>query len=153
MSEEPNANREAGSGVRPDGAVAAGSEPTRKFPRRMRIRNQTDFDRVHAGNAYAADRVLVVRGASSNTPHPRLGLSVPRATGNAVVRNRWKRLIRESFRLHQTELPNIDLVARPRRGAEPPDVESVSRSLQQLAAQVARRLARSGASPGEASPP
>jgi ribonuclease P protein component len=43
-----------------------------------------------------------------------------RVAGNAVERNRVRRIIRESFRLHQHELPSVDLVvsARPRvRGA------------------------------------
>lgn len=119
------------------------SKTTRqRFRRPMRIRRQLDFDRIYAGNAYAADRVLVVRGATNEVGHSRLGLSVPRAAGNAVARNRWKRLIRESFRLHQSELPSIDLVVRPRRGATVPNLTSISVSLPRLAAQVSKRLAR-----------
>jgi ribonuclease P protein component len=52
---------------------------------------------------------------------PRLGLAVASKTaGGSVERNRIRRIVRESFRLHQHELPAADIVvsARPRaRGA------------------------------------
>jgi ribonuclease P protein component len=52
---------------------------------------------------------------------PRLGLAVAsKMAGGSVERNRIRRVVRESFRLHQHELPAVDIVvsARPRsRGA------------------------------------
>jgi len=49
---------------------------------------------------------------------PRLGLTVPRAIGGAVVRNRIKRRLREVFRLHRAELGlRWDIVLNPRRAA------------------------------------
>jgi ribonuclease P protein component len=56
---------------------------------------------------------------------PRLGLAVAvRAAGGAVARNRLRRLIRESFRVHQHALPALDLVVgcRPRARAVAPAV-------------------------------
>jgi ribonuclease P protein component len=49
--------------------------------------------------------------------HPRLGMAVAsKLAGGSVARNRIRRVVRESFRLHQHELPAVDLVvsARPR---------------------------------------
>ena len=49
--------------------------------------------------------------------HPRLGMAVQsKLAGGSVARNRIRRVVRESFRLHQHELPAVDLVvsARPR---------------------------------------
>ena len=64
--------------------------------------------------------MLVVQGCANGLPHTRLGLSVSRRVGNAVLRNRWKRIIREAFRTQRDELPvGLDLVVRPRRGATP----------------------------------
>ena len=64
-----------------------------------RIRKQADFDRVYNARAYVADDMLVINGSTNELTHSRLGLSVSRKVGNAVARNRWKRLIREAFRL------------------------------------------------------
>ena len=49
---------------------------------------------------------------------PRIGLTVPRALGGAVARNRIKRRIREAFRIHRAEIgPQWDIVFNPRRSA------------------------------------
>lgn len=109
--------------------------------REKRIRRQADFDRVYQANVYAADDILVVRGCSSDAT--RLGLSISRKVGNAVVRNRWKRRIREAFRLNYHRLPqNVDLVVRPRKGAAC-DFAAIRRSLPRLAERIARRLEKS----------
>ncbi len=48
----------------------------------------------------------------------RIGLTVPRALGPAVVRNRIKRRIREAIRLHIENLsPQWSIVINPRRSA------------------------------------
>lgn len=105
-----------------------------------RIRHQTDFDRVFQARFYAADSVLVVQACANGLARTRLGLSVSRRVGNAVLRNRWKRLIREVFRLHRTTLPTgLDLVVRPRRGAEPV-FAAIERSLPRLTRRLARQI-------------
>lgn len=111
-----------------------------RFTRADRIRRQTEFERVYGANAFAADNILVVQGCTNGLSISRLGLSVSRRVGNAVARNRWKRLIREAFRTQREMLPTgIDLVVRPKRGAEA-NFDDVRRSLPRLAARVAKRL-------------
>src|SRR3954468_15974350 len=88
------------------------------FPPEHRVRKQADFDRAYKARQFAADGVLVVNAAENGLPHSRLGLSIGKIVGNAVVRNRWKRLIREAFRLSRAELPTgLDFIVRPQKGA------------------------------------
>ena len=74
------------------------------FPRQARLVREGEFRRV-----YRAGRRFAVRPLRfSVLPHKgrgsRLGLAVGRKTGNAVVRNRWKRAVREAFRLQRGDL-------------------------------------------------
>ena len=110
-----------------------------RFPKKQHLRKQAEFERVYATRIYAADDVLVMNACASQLPHPRLGLSVSRKVGKAVVRNRWKRLIREAFRLSREHLPALDLVVRPQKGASP-ELAGISRSLVSLAKRLAKRI-------------
>ena len=111
--------------------------------REKRVRSKKDFDRIYQANVYAADDVLVIRGCRSEAT--RLGLSVSRKVGNAVVRNHWKRRIREAFRQCYQQLPDgVDLVVRPRKGAKC-DYQQIAASLPKLALKIARRLERTNA--------
>jgi ribonuclease P protein component len=127
------------------------------FPRQLRVRTQAEFDRAYQARIFAADEVLVMNACPTDLRHPRLGLSVSRKVGNAVARNRWKRLIREAFRLVQGELPaGVDLVVRPQKGAAKPELMAIQRSLVGLGKRVARRIERATsdrAAPAPVSPP
>ena len=113
-----------------------------RFPKSVRIRRQAEFDMVYQRNVFAADDVLVVRARRNDLGLTRLGISVGRKVGNAVVRNRWKRIIREAFRKQRLDLPvGLDLVARPKKGASC-DCDSVARSLGRLAVRLEKKLSR-----------
>lgn len=112
-----------------------------RFPKSVHIRSRLDFARVYEQGSRVSDAVLLVTAARNDEPHTRIGLSVSKRCGNAVHRNRWKRLIREAFRLSQVEMPiSIDLVVQPRAATEP-DAMTVQKSLTSLMKRVAKRLA------------
>lgn len=111
-----------------------------RFPADLRIRKQAEFNRVYARNIHAADDTLVLLVCENGLEFSRLGLSVSRKVGNAVTRNRWKRVMREAFRLNRGQLPSgLDIVLRPRKGANC-EFHAIQRSLVQLAARAAKRL-------------
>lgn len=111
-----------------------------RFPRTSRVRRGEDFQAIMARRVSAGDRVLLVFALANGLPQPRLGLAVSRKVGNAVARNRWKRLVREAFRRARAELPGgLDLVVVP-RAAEPPPRRELERSLVKLARKLAVRV-------------
>lgn len=113
-----------------------------RFLPKYRIRRGCDFQRAYRRRLTVSDQRLLVFGCENGLAHPRLGLSVSRKLGGAVVRNRWKRLIREAFRLSRPELPEgVDLVVIPRQGVEPV-LSQLLESLPRLAGRVASKLER-----------
>ena len=94
-----------------------------RFRKHQHLRSSSEFECVYQQRCRASDRNLLIYVApnetsSTNNPCTRIGLSVSRKQGNAVVRNRIKRLMREVFRLSQHELPaGYDLILIPRAGS------------------------------------
>lgn len=80
----------------------------------MRIRTQRQFQHVISSGRRKANARLTVFVAPNDLSHSRLGISTGKRFGNACRRNRVKRLLRESFRLQQHQLPaGIDIVCIP----------------------------------------
>jgi ribonuclease P protein component len=115
--------------------------PIFRFPQHLRLKTPAQFKAVYDLKKSVSDRRLVVYVAANGLPHPRLGLSVSRKVGNAVVRNRYKRLYREAFRLTQHELPaGLDLILIPRVGPTKPSLEELKTALLRLASDAERKV-------------
>jgi ribonuclease P protein component len=114
----------------------------RRFTKAMRLRSRGDFRRVYERKCWAGDSLIRMAGQLSDLPHPRIGLSVGRVVGNAVVRNRWKRLLREAYRLSRSRLPTgLDFIVVPRENVKP-ELQPLMESLVNLSWRVSKRLKR-----------
>lgn len=108
------------------------------LPARLRLRRKRDFDATYARGRRLSDGFFTVIATANELGVPRLGLAVAvRAAGGAVARNRLRRIIRESFRLHQRALPALDLVVSCRPAARTAPGPALRESL----AALWRRLA------------
>lgn len=110
------------------------------FPKSARLLKSFEFKRVYDGSVFAADDTLVIKAVPNDAGKLRLGLSVSRKVGNAVVRNRWKRRIREAFRRQKGDFSlGLDIVVRPKNGAIC-DSEKIDLSIKKLLARISKKL-------------
>ena len=117
------------------------------FRKSEHLRSGADFARVYALRCVARTAHLTVFAA----PHPsdlvRVGFSVSKKHGNAVIRNRLKRLLREAFRLSRHELPRgLDLVLIP-VDARNTKLGEFQDALVRAVTKLARKLPRSADGP------
>ena len=130
------------------------------FPKTARILRAADFRKVYdqgtrfTGRYFAAFCLRVERTAPDQDASkeqerremaprqqgPRLGFTLPRAFGKAVLRNRVKRRLREALRVRLAEMaPEWDIVINPRRPAIAAPTSELRRELDRLVAQCRKQ--------------
>lgn len=102
----------------------------------LRLRRRKDFDAVFERGQLLANRFLVLRSLPNQLPHNRYGFVTSRRLGNAVVRNRVRRRLREAVRALPTR-PGRDVVVSARPTAAQADFH-------QLKSAIASLFARAG---------
>ncbi len=105
--------------------------------RRFRLTSSIDFKRVRRQGKSIAHPLVVLISLENGLDQVRIGVSAGRAVGNAIKRNRAKRLIRSAIRPLLPELPKgYDLVfvaRKPILAKKSPQVQTVIESCLQRA--------------------
>ncbi len=102
------------------------SKADERFPRRHRIVKSVEFRSIYNTGRKLDAGAFVLFGRSNRLGCHRLGLTVSRKVGGAVVRNRIKRLFREIFRRIADEIPcHCDLVVNAKRGCASASYEAL----------------------------
>jgi ribonuclease P protein component len=111
-------------------------------PAQRRLRRKSDFEAAYARGRRFGNGFFAVTARPNDIGGPRLGLAVSvKNAGNSVERNRIRRTIRESFRLHQHDLPPVDLVVSARARARDAAGEELRTSLALLWKKVTEQCA------------
>ncbi len=79
------------------------------FKKHNRLLSRSNYTRLSSNKNSVAGRSFVVVWARNQLDEPRLGITASKKTGNAVTRNRLKRLIREFFRHNKLMVTGTDL--------------------------------------------
>lgn len=109
-----------------------------------KLLNSSDFSFVFDDASIKVSHPqFLILARANNLDHPRLGLVVAKKNIRlAVSRNRFKRLVRESFRLKQHNLPAYDAIVLARRGFEDLSNPECINILSGLWKRVAKRAAK-----------
>lgn len=88
------------------------------FPQQSRLKKAAEFKKVFTNPVKSTDRYFTVLATQNDFGFPRIGLAIAKKIiRKAVDRNVIKRTVRESFRLQQHNIGNIDIVVLARKEA------------------------------------
>lgn len=123
-----------------------------RFLKSQHLRSKADFERVYSKKVKAADGNLLIFADRNGQTLTRIGLSVSKKHGGAVVRNRLKRLLREAFRLSQHQIVSgLDLILIP-LVADRASLAGYQDGLVKITRRLLRRLEAEEARAGENAP-
>lgn len=74
------------------------------LPKGRILRRKSDFQKIHRFGKSYANRYLVMYVFTASGLEDRVGFAAGKKLGNAVTRNRVKRLMRECYRLNQFKI-------------------------------------------------
>ena len=104
-----------------------------RFTKQSRLLKKFQFLRVVRYGKKHVGNFLFIESIQNRTNRARLGITVSKKYGKAVDRNRFKRFIRESFRLCGKRLVSgVDLHVKPRHKVKAADFEAIKAELNSL---------------------
>src|SRR5262245_10285693 len=121
-----------------------------RFRPEDRLRRRADFLRCYRTGRRRSGSLSILYYAPNPHGHPRLGVTASRKVGNAVVRHRLKRRIRETYRRwpERADLPAVDLVVH----LKPEAAKAASAAFADELKRLWRGVPRAARSPQEPQP-
>jgi ribonuclease P protein component len=109
------------------------SSAPQAFPKAFRVLRRAEFRRVYEAGQRRSGPLCALFFRPNGLSHTRLGVTASARLGNAVLRNRVKRRLREVFRLNRERVPGgWDLVVNPREAAARVPFETLVKELLRL---------------------
>ncbi len=97
------------------------------FPKLARILKRKQFKSIAEKNTRFVGRAIIILSRPAKTT--KLGITASRQFGNAIKRNRFKRLVREAFRQNRYLLSPFEIVVLPKKGVSDYTLSSITRDL------------------------
>ncbi len=120
-----------------------GPETDQRFPRSHRLTARRQFLEVYKCGRKVRRPSFTVFGMPNDVGRCRIGLTVTRKVGGAVVRNRIKRILRDSFRRHGMQLQRpMDLVFNAQRALLSMSASHIEREFRGAIAELAGKVGR-----------
>lgn len=114
------------------------------FSRELRLLTPSHFENVFQKAIPAVTPQITLLARFNSVDHPRLGITIAKKrVKKAHDRNRLKRIIRESFRLNQHSIPDIDIVVVAKSGLDTMTNQQLSNQLNKLWKKLSRRCEQS----------
>lgn len=111
-----------------------------RFGRELRLLTPSQFDNVFQQPFRVASPLFTILAKPNQLTHPRIGLTIAKKRAKlAVHRNRIKRCVRDSFRLHQHQLPGVDLVLMVKGDISNTPNDELLKQLERLWQKIARQ--------------
>ncbi|HHT9124323.1 MAG TPA: ribonuclease P protein component [Candidatus Brocadiia bacterium] len=119
-----------------------------RFPKSERLLKRKEFQSVFDEGRTFRNNELLVYALPNGMNKSRLGLVVGKKVGNAVRRNRVKRILREAFRLNKGLLGvGVDLVLIPRPGLTSPALSTIEDGFKRLLTRISAEFVGAGFKP------
>jgi ribonuclease P protein component len=111
------------------------------FPRELRLLTAKQYSHVFADARRFGNQSFTLLIRVNEQVYPRLGLAIAKKSAKrAIDRNRIKRLLRESFRNRQHQLPSIDIIAMCRPSAIQLTNKQILQQLEQQWSYIQKKL-------------
>lgn len=114
--------------------------PLFSFPKQNRLLKGRDFKAVKGTKLSVSSPYLLFLAKPNMLKQPRLGLAIAKKHLKlAVARNRVKRIIRESFRQHRQQLPDLDIIVFARSNINQLNRKELHQCIEKSWLQLAQR--------------